>query len=269
MPELRLWSRRTTTAPDYFETLARLKRIYAERGIEISVGVNSYLCSNVRSAAFALYHRDGDLLTIHSGIGYDELLLVGKLANIIIAKRIFIIGNGMGWSTIGLAILCPQARVIALEPDTGIDLTNEIARVEGLNAQVLQGLSPNDNERAIRDGLGDIPDLILIDALHDEISVSADFRNLYGLCGHKPIYVVHDVLTFGLADMMKRLHGETVEMEIRIAGATSSGMGFMSPRRLRDVVDPAISIFQLSPSATETLRRIGRERAMPPVDLLR
>jgi predicted O-methyltransferase YrrM len=269
LPGLRFWSRRTPAAPDYFEALAHLKRIYAERDIEISVGVNSYLCSNLRSAAFALYHQNGQLLTPHSGIGYDELLLIGKVANTISAKRIFIVGNGMGWSTIGLAILCPRARVVAIEPEAGIDLTNDIAREHGFDAQVVQGRSPENTQKPIEDGLGALPDLILVDALHDEASLSADFRTLYGLCGSRPVYVVHDVLTFGLADVMKRLHGEIAGMDVQIAGATSSGLGFMIPHHHRGAVDPLISLFRLSPSATETLRRIGRERAMPPVDLLR
>jgi predicted O-methyltransferase YrrM len=263
---------RKADAPiDYFETLRRLKDIYATKGIELTVGVNSYLCSNLRSAPFALYHQNDALMTPHSGIAYGELLLIAQIAKTVAARRLFIIGNGFGWSTIGLAFLCPAAKVVALEPDAGIELTNDIAQERNLDAVVIPGRSPEDNRAAIQHHLGGVPDLILINAIHEQGAMSADFASVFEICGPDTIYIFHDILTFGLGEALRRLHQEFAAKEtvLWIAAETSSGLGIIAPNALRNKLSPLISLFTPSSSALDTLRRVGKERALPVMDLLR
>lgn len=164
-----------------------------------------------------------------------------------------------------------QANIIAIEPEAGIDLTNSIATRHNLNCKVVKGYSPQDNARIVASEFTKVPDLVLIDGMHDKESVIKDFSSVFSLCGPNTTYIFHDVLTFDLSGALKEAYDQTgsPNMKIWLATATSSGLGIIGPAARNDELDTLISLFSMSESAVGTMRRIGRERAHPPVDYLR
>jgi predicted O-methyltransferase YrrM len=253
---------------DVFLQLRRLYKAHAD--IEITTDVNSHLALNLRSSAFTQYHRNGELLTHHSGISLSELMFLESFCRCVEPKNIFIIGNGMGWSTLGLSLINPHSRVVCIEPEVGIELTNSIAEAAGLDCKVVQGFSPQDNRAVISGHFAGLPDLVLVDALHDDINVRVDFDSLFEICGPGCSYVFHDVLMFGMVNAIEAIHQSVKHLEMTkwVLTSTSSGMAILAPGNIPERARELLSAFSASPEAIDALRRLARLRNMPPTDLI-
>jgi hypothetical protein len=183
-------------------------------------------------------------------------------------QRIYIVGNGYGWSTLELSIINLNSRVVCVEPECAIDVTNAIAEAEGMNCKVVHGLSPGDNADIIGNYFSGVPDFVLIDALHDPQSIQTDFRSIAEICGDNCIYVFHDILTFSLVEAVQAIVSGRPDLALWILPLTTSGMAIISPQSLAPNARAFIEAFTATPSAIAALRRLAFERNMAPQDSL-
>ena len=231
------------------DPLARLQHLYRTyEGIETVSGLNPLHFGGYRDAPFTHFTRAGESLTQHLGISLVELMVLERFCRALQPRFIYIVGNGLGWSALGLALINPDARVLVVEPEAGIALTNAIAQEEGIGCTVVQGFSPADNARIIRDHAltpGDVPDLVLIDGQHTNEQIAADFQSLSALCGRQATYLFHDVVNFrlydGLAHVAARARPNRMVVELLVG--TPSGMAIVYPEEAGESFRQLVRLF--------------------------
>src|SRR5260370_34990779 len=91
-------------------------------------------------------------------------------------KRFFIVGNAMGWSTVALALVFPDALTVAIDAfTTGVEWTNELIARHRLSAVAVEARSPGDVAAVVKRYLKGPIDVSLIDATHTNDAIIADF----------------------------------------------------------------------------------------------
>jgi hypothetical protein len=218
-----------TTAPKP-DPLTELRRLYRQHaGMETVSGLNPLHFGGFRDASFTHFVRDGQSLTQDLGISLHELMMLERFCRLLQPRCIFIVGNGFGWSALGLSLLNPRARVVVVEPSAGIELTNRIAIAEGLDCRVIQGFSPADTARIVAEHCPEPPGLVLIDGQHTNEQVAADFAAIARLCGRGAAYFFHDIVNFrlfaGLAQVAEGARANGMVTELLLG--TPSGMAIV------------------------------------------
>ncbi|MFY8093326.1 MAG: class I SAM-dependent methyltransferase [Niveispirillum sp.] len=171
--------------------------------------------------------------TYHLGIAMREIAFLESLSSLTDFKTIFIIGNSFGFSTLALALMNPQAKVVAieigLEPFTErwIEATNTIAQAEGLNVKVVKGSSPENNAEIIERELGGSIDFAFVDGLHTNDAVQKDFDSLRPFGHNRTIYGFHDVLAHKMVEGLSAAVGRN-PIPTQIFFATPSGIALAS-----------------------------------------
>lgn len=238
--------------------LTQLKAAYRTHGgIDVVSGLNPYHFGNFRDAPFTHYLRGGENLTGDLGISLWELLVLERVCRAQPPRSIFIIGNGLGWSALALAMMNPNASVVVVEPHTGIELTNRIAFKERLNCIVVQGASPADNERIIRGYCSSPPDVVLVDGLHSNEQIVLDFDASFAVCGREAHYFFHDIVNFNLFDGLSKISetGRMNAMTTHLLFCTPSGMAVVMRDDASQSLRDAIALFSVS---DEEVRAIAR-----------
>jgi lipopolysaccharide biosynthesis glycosyltransferase len=234
------------------DCLVRLKAAYrTHAGINVVSGLNPYHFGNYRDAPFTHYLRNGKNLTGDLGISLWELLVLERYCRAQPPRSIFIIGNGLGWSAIALAMMNPDAFVVAIDPQTGIELTNRIAFRERLNCIAVQGSSPADCTRIIGEYSPSPPDLVLVDGLHSNEQIATDFEAAFAVCGRAASYFFHDIINFNMIAGLSRISelGRTHAMNTHLLFCTPSGMAAVIRDDASQLVHDAITLFSVT--ATE------------------
>lgn len=256
-----------STEPGGEDPLVRLQRLYREHaGIETVSGLNPLHFNAYRDASFTHYVRDGGSLTPDLGLSLVELMVIERFCRVLRPRCIYIVGNGLGWSALGLALMNPAARVLVVEPHAGIELTNAIARAEGIDCTVAQGFSPADNARILRDHATITPDLVLIDGQHTNVQIEADFASVSALCGRSATYLFHDVVNFRLYDGLAKVaeaarpNGMVTELLV----ATPSGMAIVYPGDAPAALSGLVRLFNPSVDAMGPVAQAAGMR-LPPV----
>lgn len=238
-----------------------LIELYRKRGFEIASGLSPAHFKGWREVAFTWLMKQGKPVTLNLGIAQQELFLLLQIFADWQPRRVFIVGNSFGWSTLALALMLPEARVVALDaamtPDTeaGLALTNLIAKEEKLNAIAVKGLSPQDVGKTVENYLGGPVDFALIDGNHTVQSALADFRALRQLATPDCLYLFHDVVNFRLQDAVKSAQSES-GLAGQLLSATPSGIAALFDRTHCNAgVQATLAAFAPSREALEALNR--------------
>lgn len=239
--------------------LPRLVELYSKRGYEIATGLFPPTFGNFGEAAFTWLLHKGRPTTGNLGIALQEVYFLECLLAEWQPRRILVIGNSFGWSTLALALICPQARVVALDacftPDTnaGLVLTNLIAAEERLNATAVRGVSPQDVEPVVRARLEGGIDLALIDGNHTNEAVVADFRAIRPFLAPDHLTLFHDVQAFRLFDGLKTIVEESGLAGQLLLGTPSGMVALADPARRLPGVQAALEAFAPSSEAVKAL----------------
>jgi predicted O-methyltransferase YrrM len=240
--------------------IARLKRLYEERGIRVVTGLDPSRLGGFAQAPFTWLVKDGASLTNGLGIALQEVYLLECLFDGFHPARIFAIGNAWGWSTLALALSNPAARVVAIDAGydrnarAGIEFTNRVAEEEGLAACAVEGVSPGDVAQIVaRHALAPL-DFVLIDGGHSIAQVELDFDAVWPLAARHCLYLFHDVETFGLHRGLERIAAKSgLAWELLLA--TPSGMAVLYDRASPPAALDGIAPFAADAEALEILRR--------------
>lgn len=214
--------------------LPRLLAAYRGRGFEIASGLNPAHWDGFDLAPFTWLIKDGRSVTNGLGIALGEVAFLEHLLAAWPARRILVIGNSFGWSTLALGLAAPHgARLVAL--DAGLDpfsaeglaLTEDLGRELGLHVRAIQGFSPDAVPGLMADHFPDGLDLVLVDGLHTNEQVEKDWRAVAPYVARPGAVLFHDVLNCGLQPGMAAI-GAAAGESPRLLEATASGMAILA-----------------------------------------
>ncbi len=204
--------------------LPRLVAAYRSVGHEPLTGYNAYHFGNWMDAPFTTFVSEGQLVGM-AGLALQEIMFLEGLGGLIDPRSILVIGNAHGWSTIALGLIFPKARIVALDPDEkGNELTNRIAGLLRLNAAAVSGYSPQDVSRIVRAELGGSLDFCLVDAVHDNEHLTADFAGIQPFLAKGAIVAMHDVINWNMVEALTSILAQP-GITGRLLTRTPSGMG--------------------------------------------
>jgi predicted O-methyltransferase YrrM len=239
--------------------LPRLVSLYEIRGIQISTGLNPSLFGNYSAAPFTWFIQGGRSLTNGLGIALQEIYFLECLFARFRPERLFVIGNSVGWSTFALAMLNPDARVLAIDAGfdrfsiDGLDFTNRVAAEEGLAIEAVKAVSPQDVGPTLQAHAMAPIDFAFIDGLHTVEQVELDFDAIRPHAVPGCVYVFHDVQAAKLHAAIERI-AEKSALTWDLLLGTPSGIAIMYDRERRPAALDDIAAFVARPTAVKIIR---------------
>ena len=240
--------------------IAHLTSLYGNRGIQISTGLNPSHFRNFPNASFTWFFKDGESMTNGLGIALQEVYFLECLFARFRPQRLFVIGNSLGWSSLALALLNPEGRVLAIDAgfdrnaDLGIELTNSLAREHDLPLTAARGLSPEDVPRLLREHAMTPVEFAFIDGDHSVAQVGIDFAAVRRDAAPGCLYLFHDVETFGLRPGVERIAAEN-GLRWQLLLGTTSGMALVYDPVHAPAAFDDIAPFIAPPAVAEIIRR--------------
>lgn len=233
--------------------LPKLIQLFREHGYQPLTGYNSYFFQNHRDAPFTrLLSADGQLLG-HAGLALQEVMFVEGLKDYLAPSNVFAIGNAYGWSSVALSLIFPAARVVAIDPLTeGVDLTNSLSATNGLLLTAIVASSPGDVAAVAARHLPGKVDFALIDAMHTNEAVVADFQAVQAVAHDRTVFLFHDVMTWKLEDAMFSIRD--LGYTIRILTRTPSGMA-IAYRTISPELEVYVGAFSDDPELFKNYRK--------------
>lgn len=214
----------------------KLIAAYKRHGYSIRSGLNPYYLSDP-DEAFTLLYRHGKAVSTGGGLAPIEVLFLEELLNALPdVRRILVIGNAYGWSTLALSMAKPEAKVVAIDAAIegtdarhGKHLTELIAREDDLNVTVVEALSPRDVESVVNRHLDGSVDFALIDGLHVNEQLIRDFDAVSSIASPDCVYFLHDILNWhmleGLRDISKRTDVHSFKILTRLTSGPAIVFG--------------------------------------------
>jgi predicted O-methyltransferase YrrM len=210
--------------PPISYVFAELSRRYESDGLEVLGGFSPFITGF--ASRTGNYVARGDVfLSTSAGIANDEAVFMYGLCEQIRPKKILIIGNSYGFSTVFLALACPDASLIAFDKyrTEGIKTTNRL--LSGLaDKEVIQASTPDDIPFIIENRFDGEVDFVLIDAVHTNDIQTAEFEILDDYLSPRSVVVFHDVLSCGLLTSLSYLKKKFSDYDFRIINKSSTGI---------------------------------------------
>jgi predicted O-methyltransferase YrrM len=243
----------------------KLVELYRAEGIDICTGLAPPRFGGLAEAAFTWFVRDGRSITNGLGIALQEIYLLEHLFAAFQPRRALVIGNSQGWSTLALALLLPQSRVVAIDSGfdenslAGLDLTNRIAARAGLSVHAVKGVSPRDVAALVDGELGGTVDFAFVDGLHTCAQIVADYTAIAAKAAPDAVYLFHDVHQFdlysGLAEIERMAHGRA----LTLAG-TPSGVAILHDPARHPALAAGLAAFAPTPAAQAVVEHAAWRR---------
>jgi predicted O-methyltransferase YrrM len=174
--------------------ISKVIEVYRENGYQLLIGNPDRLLTYVA--------RDGRVIEASPGISLSDIVVFQWIASLAPWERALIIGNAFGFSTFIVSGLCPGCKVDAVDAEVGgvenrigSELTRQIAYTHFPEVLLTIGFSPEDLPKATRFSEYDF---ILIDGLHTNEQIFADFQGINSLRADNSVVYCHDV---GIAKM--------------------------------------------------------------------
>jgi predicted O-methyltransferase YrrM len=210
--------------PSLSYVFSELYKRYKHEGLDVYGGFSPFLTGFLQRTGNYIA-RGSVFLSTSAGISNDEAVFMHGLCERMNPKRILIIGNSYGFSTVFLALSCPDAKLIAFDKyrTQGIETTNRL--LSGLKGKaVIQASTPEDIPNIINSKLDGEVDFVLIDAVHTNEMQTAEFEVLNGFLSSRSTVVFHDVLSCGLLESFSMIKNKYLQYDFRLIGKSSTGI---------------------------------------------
>jgi methyltransferase family protein len=238
--------------PNASSILPRLFSIYRAAGYEPVTGHSPFHFFNWRDAPFTRFAKGQDIHGM-AGIALQEVMFMEHFRGFISPRRILIIGNAYGWSTIALSLIFPDARVVAMDPDpVGVELTNRLADANGLSAKAVVSRSPDDVSRIVNEHLDGPVEFSLIDAIHNNDAIKMDFSAVRAFASANAQYLFHDIINWNMIDGFRELLAAH-QLQGKVFARTESGMA-LAYTNLSSDFSAYLDCFADPPGLFSTLR---------------
>lgn len=186
----------------------------------------SFNCFAAQFTTFLVGNRTyGDF-----GLSLAEIQFLERFSDYVSPKNILVVGNAYGWSTLALALIFPEAKVVGVDIETtGVELTNKLLQKHNLKGIAVIGRSPEDMPDIIHNHFQGTIDLVLIDATHQVHAMMADFTILYPFRNANTLFLFHDILDHNLVPGFLAIV-EYTGLAGLLLTRTTSGMGIIYSR---------------------------------------
>lgn len=220
-----------------------LFKIYKNAGLQPVSGYNSHHFFNWRDAPFTVF-LDGSGFVGCPGLALQEVMFLEHLGTYLQPANCLVIGNAMGWSTLATGLTFPNAKTVGVDnaAQTGIDFTNAAFKSLGLKGGAVLGESPKDIDRIVQAEFDGKVDFVLIDALHENDAIQADFHAVRKNAADDCVYLFHDVINWNMLKGFKALLAES-GLEGCVLTRTPSGMAMAYSPNLSAACRDYLSVF--------------------------
>lgn len=249
--------------------LDTLQGVYLRAGHRIFNGV-SPVFSGLPYTEFTYIMMNDGRTTGHLGIAPAEVTFLEHLFRDFKPRSIFIIGNSFAYSTFAIALLNPQAQIVALDGGGDaftaewIETTNRIAQTEGFTVRAVRGMSPEAVPATLREAEMESLDFVFVDGFHDNGQVVIDFDALAPYVSRKTIFAFHDVAFWKLFDGIDAIVAKS-GLNRHLLYRTPSGIAILCHDDEHPALVTMLEAFQLGPAALPIMDRL---RADGPLDQL-
>jgi pimeloyl-ACP methyl ester carboxylesterase len=203
--------------------IPKLFNIYRAAGYEPITGYSPFHFFNLRDVPFTVFLKHNTISGC-PGLALQEIMFVEQFRDFIAPQRVLIIGNAYGWSTIALALTFPSAKVVAIDPDiAGVNFTNDLIAKNGLSARAVAARSPESVESVVKEYLGGPVDFSLIDAVHTNETMTADFSSIKVVATDNAFYLFHDVINWNMISGFNEILIK-YQLKGKVFTRTASGM---------------------------------------------
>lgn len=239
--------------------LPQLMRIYSDQGMTPLSGYNSHHFFDWRDAPFTVFLKNGGIEGC-PGLALQEVMFLEHLGSYLSPSNCLVIGNAMGWSTLACALTFPKSRTIGVDnaATDGIDFTNRAFEALGLNGGAVLGSSPGDVAAIVDQHLEGPLDFVLIDAIHDNDAIQADFHAARAKAGPDCVYLFHDVINWNMLDGFTALLKDS-GLEGHLLTRTPSGMAIAFGPGLPAACRDYIGVFTDNPALFRQYRHTVRQ----------
>lgn len=229
--------------------------LYAREGFVVGGAVSPFLHPELNPNAgkdltFMYIHRDGENRAVSGGgISLSEVYFIETLGAARPAKRVFGIGCSFGWSTFALALANPDAKVVAIDiahgtSAEGLDLTNAIAKRNGLNVKGVLARSPEGVAPVVEAEFDGPLDLVFIDALHTDEAQLADFEAVKPHLAPDAVVMFHDVFLCSMTASFSEIARRAPTHDAHLLSRTASGIGVLLPKDATPAQRQAVAGFR-------------------------
>lgn len=229
--------------------------LYAREGFAVGGAISPFLHPELNPNAgkdlTGMYiYRDGENRAVSGGgISLSEVYLIETLGAARPAQRVFGIGCSFGWSTFALALANPGAKVVAIDiahgtSAEGLDLTNAVARRNGLNVKGVLSRSPEGVAPVVAAEFDGPLDLVFIDADHTDEAQLADYLAVRPFLAPDAIVLFHDVFLCSMTKSFSQIARLATGHEAHILSRTATGIGILVPKAAPPELRRAVAAFR-------------------------
>jgi Methyltransferase domain len=247
--------------------IPRLFGIYRAAGHEPLTGYSPFHFFNVRDVSFTIFLKDSRIWGC-PGVALQEVMFFERFRDYIAPKRVLVIGNAFGWSTLALALIFPEAKTVAIDPDVeGVNFTNELITKNNLTARAVVGRSPQDVAAVVEQHLGGPLDFALIDAVHTNEAVTADFAAVKKAAADGAFYLFHDVINWNMIEGFNAILAKYA-LKGKVFTRTPSGMA-LAYSQMPPAFESYLNCFTEPAGVFATLRNVALANGADPIPSFR
>lgn len=233
-------------------------RIFREAGYETVSGLSPYHVHNKRDAPFTTFVKNKKMFG-SPGLALQEVMFLENFRDYIAPERILVVGNAYGWSTVVTALVFPRAKTVAIDVEpNGVAFTNELIARHTLSAEAVVAESPKDVAAVAERHLGGSVDFCLIDAMHDNASLIADFAAVRAVASREACFLLHDVINWHMVEGVRQIERQH-QLKSKILTRTPSGMALVYAS-LAPALEAYVDCFSDSAAAFQALRQFHLAR---------
>lgn len=214
--------------PELSAVFSRLESLYADEGMRILSWSPKALEGDATGSTFVAH--GSTVLSTSGGIAADEMAFAYGLCERVAPRKILVIGNSYGISTLFFALANPEANVIAIDKfrTVGIAVTNTLLSAERgadtVPARAVKASTPDDLDEVVKQYLDGTVDMVFVDAVHENEVQSAEFRVLEPLLSPQGVVIFHDVVACSLTPSIGDLEREFPAYEFVVCRRTTTGV---------------------------------------------
>jgi hypothetical protein len=247
--------------------IPQLFGIFRRAGYEPLTGYSPHHFYNYRDIPFTQFLSNNKLWGC-PGLALQEVMFIEHFRDFIDPKRILVIGNAHGWSTVAVSLIFPGARTVAIDIDSaGIEFTNGLIATNGLSARAVTARSPDSVAAVVKDHLGGPIDFSVIDAVHTVPALIADFAAVHAASAPGACHLLHDVINWNMVPGFETVLA-THRLKGKIFTRTPSGMALVHSG-LSPAFEAYLDCFSEAPGVFATLRQYCLDTMVDPIPAFR
>lgn len=249
-------------------TFVQLISLYEGAGLTVqsSLSPAHFPGFNLAEIPFTYIFNGDQQLCKGGGIALSEIYFFEALFTDYHPKKIFIIGNGFGWSTLALGLINPDAKIVAIdlcprpEERRGIEVTNALGNRIPAEIVARVGRSPENVQLIVEEEFHSEIDFVFVDGGHNGKQLEQDFEACKSVAIDNCVFVFHDVINFMMSKSFLKIAKKNPQLISSFLLRTPSGMAITYPMYFDELITPVVRSFTECESRERSLLVEGKKR---------